>query len=170
MTTWATKPIGWYIAALQDPSSRTRRQAAAALEVLNDRRAVEPLITALDDEDGDVRANVARTLGKIGASDTRVVDPLIAMLRSGDVGDRVMAAEALWRLRAPQAITPLAALLRDDDATVRYIAASALIRPYRRSGATPLTTPGGQHADVYRQAYEMLRTPPPTNPALTLGP
>ena len=42
-----------------------RREAAEALVKIGDKRAVEPLIQALKDEDSDVRGGAARALGKI---------------------------------------------------------------------------------------------------------
>ena len=64
MPTWPNKSADFYLNALAHKDSRMRQQAAAALEVLGDRRAVEPLITLLNkDEKPTVRANAARALG-----------------------------------------------------------------------------------------------------------
>ena len=72
---WPNRSVDAYIDALRASDSRVRRQAAAALEVLGDPRAVEPLIQTLSaDEDGDVRWNAARALGKLGQADA--VGPL----------------------------------------------------------------------------------------------
>jgi HEAT repeat protein len=55
--------------------------AAAALGTIGDARAVEPLITALSNEDLNVRKGAAKALGMIG--DARAVEPLITALKQG---------------------------------------------------------------------------------------
>jgi HEAT repeat protein len=55
-----------------------RHDAARALAQICDRRAVEPLISALGDDDGRLRIVAAEALGDI--RDTRAVEPLIAKL------------------------------------------------------------------------------------------
>ena len=56
--------------------SRKRRAAAEALGQLGDKRAVEPLIAALQDDVENVRQAAAEALGQLG--DERAVEPLIA--------------------------------------------------------------------------------------------
>ena len=70
--------------------------AAEALGKIGDKRAVEPLIKALEDKDGYVSQHSARALGKIG--DTRAVEPLIELLSDDDWGVRNAAKEALKKL------------------------------------------------------------------------
>jgi HEAT repeat protein len=79
MPTWPNRPAEAYLAALADPDPRVRRQAAAALEVLAERRAVLPLRALLGDPDAGVRANAARALGRLG--DGAIVPALVACLR-----------------------------------------------------------------------------------------
>ena len=66
------------IARLRMPSTEKRLRAAAALGKLEDKRAFEPLVIALTDEDPGVRAEAARSLGML--KDSRAEPPLIAML------------------------------------------------------------------------------------------
>ena len=58
-----------------------RRAAAFGLGWLGDNRAVEPLIEALTDQDGEVRVRVATSLGRLG--DKRAVIPLLVALAFG---------------------------------------------------------------------------------------
>ena len=72
------------LAELKDISEEVpmrRRAAAFGLGWLGDARAVEPLIGALTDEDGNVRVNAAEALGLLG--DRRAVVPLLTALAFG---------------------------------------------------------------------------------------
>jgi HEAT repeat protein len=73
-----------------------REAAAWALRRIGDKRAVEPLIQALRDEDHDVRRAAAEALGTIG--DPRAVEPLIRALRDENWEVRKAAVEALDKL------------------------------------------------------------------------
>lgn len=53
--------------------------AALVVGEIGDPRAVEPLITALGDEDYEVRSTGAKALGKV--RDNRAIQPLISMLK-----------------------------------------------------------------------------------------
>jgi HEAT repeat protein len=76
--------------SLQDPNPRVRAEAAF---LCNDRRAVEPLIAALQDESAVVRYYAALSLGRLG--DKRAEVPLIATLRDRDQCVRECAGHAL---------------------------------------------------------------------------
>jgi HEAT repeat protein len=56
------------IAALREDNPGVREQAAFALGMIGDPRAVEPLVVALSDDDPDVQRCVASALGEIGDS------------------------------------------------------------------------------------------------------
>ena len=73
--------------------------------------AVEPLMAALEDEDGAGRVVAAWTLGEI--RDTRAVDLLIAVLQDGGDGERRACAAALGKMGDPRAVKPLMAALGD---------------------------------------------------------
>jgi HEAT repeat protein len=72
------------------------REAARALAIVNDRRAVESLIRALDNKYYEGRSAAAETLGKL--EDPRAVEPLIRTLRDPYLTVREAAAAALVRL------------------------------------------------------------------------
>src|SRR5665647_721650 len=101
-----------------------RYEAAGALGDLRDASAVEPLITALkNDELSGVRWKAAEALSKIGAP---AVDALIEALRHHDDDVRWKAAIALGEIGDPRAVEPLVTLLFDDDRFVKSHAALAL--------------------------------------------
>jgi HEAT repeat protein len=146
--------------AILNDSKRAEREAArkaaceaavGALGEIGDGRAVEPLITALDnyvpkasaealvkigkpavetliaelqDNNRHVPEQVIEVLSKIG--DTRAVEPLVAALKDQDNDVRKAAAGALGMIGDPRAVEPLVAALKDHDANVRKAAARAL--------------------------------------------
>jgi HEAT repeat protein len=97
----------------RDPS--VRRSAAKALGRIGDKRAVEPLIQALKDENYCVREEAAWALGDIG--DTRAVEPLIQSLKEIDTDRDVRhsAAGALGRIGDKRAVEPLLLALKDKN-------------------------------------------------------
>ena len=104
--------------------SRDRHVAAAAAESLGglgDDRAVEPLITALDD-DVD-REPVIAALGRLG--DPRAVDRLVRVVADGPAWLRDPAVAALVMIGAPAADFFVTTLQADDDA-LRTLAAHTL--------------------------------------------
>jgi len=100
------------IKALSDylTNDRVRQAAADALGQIGDARAVAPLIAALGDRSGDVRATAAGALAKIG---TPAVPPLIALL-GGRGGLGYIAADALAKIGTP-AVEPLIAALKHSE-------------------------------------------------------
>ncbi|HEY3288637.1 MAG TPA: HEAT repeat domain-containing protein [Anaerolineae bacterium] len=127
-----------------------------ALRRIGDLRAVEPLMSLLQDTDNMIRIEAAQALG--GLKDARAVPSLIALLGHGYalssaaaralglIGDsqaveplikmlddyyecgREAAAEALGYLHDQRAIAPLVQTLHDDDHAMRKLAADALER------------------------------------------
>ena len=85
--------------------------------------AVELLITALKDEDSDVRWEAAEILGKI--KDPRAVESLITALKDKDSVLQGRAVEALEKIGKP-AVEPLITALKDEDSDVRWRAAEIL--------------------------------------------
>jgi len=99
-------------------------EAAGALGDIGDPRAVEPLITALkNDEFSGVRWKAAESLARIGPP---AVDALIGALQHSDDDVRWKAAIALGEIGDQRAIEPLIGLLCDEDRFVKSRAASAL--------------------------------------------
>jgi len=142
-----------------------RAAAAQALGQLDNARAVQPLIEALDDDDQSVQQAVARSLQQLAP---KAMDQLIDALRTsrywfrrqkvaetiGRIGEqgpladalshedrhvRRQAAEDLARLGGVQAVEPLAdALIRDEDSYVRRKAAEALGKSGNINAVWPL--------------------------------
>jgi HEAT repeat protein len=100
-----------------------RLSAASALGKLEEDRAVEPLIDALDDR-REVREVAILSLGRIG--DPVAVDALIEKLKDENWDVRSSAAKALGQIGDSRAIEPLIQSLRDKSETVRWLAANAL--------------------------------------------
>lgn len=106
-----------------------RSEAAQALGAIVDKRAVDPLISALSAKRfdgvewtrGSLTAEAAaEALGEIG--DRRAVEPLVSVLKSADgelYRTRHMAAEALGKLDDGRAVEPLLAALRRDQWSLR---------------------------------------------------
>jgi len=86
--------------------------------------AVEPLLSALKDDDWRVRVGAARALGRIG--DSRAVEPLLGALKDDDWRVRVGAATALGRIGDSRAVEPLIGALKDPEVHMRQSAAMAL--------------------------------------------
>ena len=101
-----------------------RRNAAWALGVLDDTRAVPSLIATLTDREAPVRKQSAWALGVI--DDNRAGKPLIDALRDADAEVRETAAWSLGVLDEDAAVTPLMNALKDDQTGVRRQAAWAL--------------------------------------------
>ncbi len=106
------------IAVLSDEneSPAIREGAAAGLGAFSNNCVISPLVAALADNDGDVRASAARALGENalrakGENDIRPVDPLIGVLIADNYPKaRWMAALALrffYDDRALPALLPL---------------------------------------------------------------
>ncbi|MDF2459683.1 MAG: uncharacterized protein K0S79_2099 [Nitrospira sp.] len=142
------------IAALQDDDWAIREEAAVALGVFRDPRAVGPLVGLLRDSDRAVREAAIGALTAIGGpsvpvlglclsdpqlgvqeaassvlasiADERVLDPLIGALGNSDWIVRMHAAKALGRIKAPSTIDPLIPLLQDKVKAVREEVAVAL--------------------------------------------
>ncbi|MBX3010852.1 MAG: HEAT repeat domain-containing protein [Caldilineaceae bacterium] len=115
------------LSALADPAPSLRSEAAHALGMLADPRALPALIERLhQDPEADVRLMAAYGLGLLG--DPNAVAPLIATLEKQEETAKVrgMAAETLGGLYQPTAVAPLIAALQDAAAEVRYWAAFAL--------------------------------------------
>jgi HEAT repeat protein len=111
---------------------RDRRAAANALIEIPDRRALAPLVGALQDDDEAVRRNAALALGEF--ENTRpqsdidaIVEPLIGALADPAPLVRACAASALGRMKSALATEPLDRLRRENaDELVRKTAAAVL--------------------------------------------
>ena len=112
------------IIALKNKDPKVQYDAAEALGDIGDNRAVEPLATALkNDEFSGVRWKAAEALSKIGAP---AVEALIGALRHENDDVQWKAAVALGEIGDPRAIEPLIIQLCDEDRFVKSHAALAL--------------------------------------------
>jgi HEAT repeat protein len=120
----AVRDVRGLIRLLNHRDPDVQYEAAGALGDIRDPGAVEPLVTALkNDEISGVRWKAAEALSKIGAP---AVDALIGALRHDDDDVRWKAAIALGEIGDPRSIDPLLILLCDEDRFVKSHAAYAL--------------------------------------------
>lgn len=119
----AKKDIEGLIKALRHKEANVRAKAAKALGNVGDMRAVEPLITALNDNDSRVEKATTEALLKIGSP---AVEPLLITLRDTEKSVRKAAAKVLGNLRDARAVMPLINALNDKDWDVCKCAAKAL--------------------------------------------
>jgi len=100
--------------------------AAKALCDVGDARAIEPLVSVLEDSGAvSVRAATARALGSVG--DETAIAPLIKALSDEDAGVRAAAATALGSVGDTTALETLDALIEriDEPSEVKEAAKSA---------------------------------------------
>ncbi len=121
-------------AALDDPSAPVR---LAAVEALERRYAVVPLIRALKDADSDVRARAASSLWTLG--DSQALEPLIGALVDDDPTVRGVAAKAVGALDGARGVEALAGVLRDPVWPVRLDGVEALAMTADAAAVEPLT-------------------------------
>jgi HEAT repeat protein len=115
--------IGPLEKALADPDPAVRIVAAGVLGDTGEAAAVEPLIGALRDENGDVRGAAGGALFRMGDV---AVEPLIAATKDADRWVRLYAAGALKYIGNPRAIDALQDLARSGDAEERSVAEDAI--------------------------------------------
>lgn len=101
-----------YCAPLMDEMEAALTAVACALGRIG-ASAVEPLLSALKDDDWHIRVAAATALGRIG--DSRAVEPLIGALKDPEGHMRQSAAMALGQLGDGCAIEPIKAALEGED-------------------------------------------------------
>ncbi len=104
-----------------------RRVAATILGEIGDTRVMEPLLTALRDEDGDTVILAARSLEKIDPNwrESKVAKSAVTSFCRALQGGDVFAARALGVIREKRALEPLMAAL--SNRKTRIEAAKALL-------------------------------------------
>lgn len=143
---WAkSQPVPENIERLRDKDSEIRREAAWQLgyhlnvssgmprplhQQEEDRRAVAALITALADENQEVRVVAVEALGLAGSQAKEAMPSLIQSLQGTDRRLAIAAAEALFKIDPShkEGIPVLSQILTGEDRTVRTSAARALGR------------------------------------------
>ena len=148
--------------ALTSPRRDVRLRAVQALSGMANPHTVEPLITALGDEDETVASVAQRALVRMGEG---AVEPLMTALRDEVVGER--AASALGQVGEP-AIGPLEVLTEDRKSPIltRIWAGNALVGiGERRADVSPLiasiSDPRTPLAERLRAGNELDRTGDP---------
>jgi hypothetical protein len=124
------------IAALKDKNTDTQNIVIESLNNIG-KPAVEPLITAMYNEDPDIIKGSIDALGKIG--DKSAVEDMIFMLKGKDSIIRWKAAKALGRLGDKRAVEPLIDALKDENKIVRWYAAKSLGDIGDKRAVEPLT-------------------------------
>ncbi|MFQ5503410.1 MAG: HEAT repeat domain-containing protein [Planctomycetota bacterium] len=168
----------------RDFDTSVRQAAVVSLGRIGGQATIAPLVSALGDEDWDTRQLALRllldrspfpldavlaelregetrargfaalALALAGIRDSRVVEPLLALLGQEDVTARERAAVALGSLGDERAVPPLLERLQDEAVTVRYGAAKALQQIRER---TALITWETQEAEqVLQSSLESL--------------
>lgn len=100
------------LSSLKSPEWLVRLHAVEALGKTKSPAAVEPLLTALfNDQDSAIKEDAVRALGQIG--DGRAFEFLVQVMR--EPGLRPLAVEALGRLRDGRAVPVLIKVLRRED-------------------------------------------------------
>lgn len=106
------------LVTLRNESHLIRQAATRALGQIGDKRAVEHLISAINEG----RAPMFETIEAL--EKLKAIDPLIALLRDDYVGTRGAAAKALGRSADPRAALPLASAVKDKEKWARSVKAA----------------------------------------------
>ncbi len=127
-------PIATLIKALEGTNTSQRAAACKALAQLGDKRAVEPLLGVLDDDDERVRVAAALALGSFPGE--RVVDTLLEKYYWARPVFRAALARSLGQLGDPVVIPTLIEALLDEDEAVALASGKALSTLTRRNFGT----------------------------------
>lgn len=124
------------LSQLKSKNIETKREAARKLGQLKDRRALQPLLEALNDGQ-DACRDIVWALGKIG--DKRAVTPLIGLLSCDDWRLRGKAAEALGEIGGGEGVVEaLLKTLEDKNDNVHWHVAWALGEIQDKRAVEPL--------------------------------
>ena len=116
--------VGELVRAVNQGSPENAVQAVTILGRIQDKQAVKPLISLLENDQANLRARAAEALGRI--KDRRALPPLINLLRDDDANVRVNAAQALAAMPDIDCLEPLIGALKDSDPDVQLQAICAL--------------------------------------------
>lgn len=120
--------------ALQSEHAEVRADAAEALGLLGDVRALEPLKATLRDPDLAVQGRAAESIAKLGGAE--LGHEFVKFLGDTERRTVIGAAAVLGRMRFSPAIEPLRAMFRTDDELLGKTVAWAL-GELRASSAVP---------------------------------
>jgi HEAT repeat protein/aspartate 1-decarboxylase len=148
-------PIERLIITLKDEHEAVRAAAAHALGVLQNPKAVTPLVEALQDPIWLVRAAVVQALGMLG--EHAPVEPLMLAIHDEDESVRVAAVCALATMRERVSVEPLLITLQDNAWQVREMALFALGTCGRDIPETALTLALHDEVGSVRSAAHFLQ-------------
>ena len=117
--------VGKFIKQLDSPDFRQRAVAADSLGYTGSKRAVMPLVDAIQDRFWEVQEKASESLIKFGAPS---VEPLIPVLQHRKKEVRTIVAITLGRIGDSRAVEPLIPLLTDFEIDVKIAAVEALGR------------------------------------------
>ena len=118
---------GWLVPFLEtDPAPEVRQCAALGLAGRPDESATQPLVRALNDEDGMVNTLAANALVKIGGA---AVTSLIEVVENNQAQSaRIHALRALAEIKDHRAIPIMMKVMGEDSALLRHWAQEGLER------------------------------------------
>lgn len=107
-----------------DPDWTIRNRAAEALGKINDPRAIDGLMAALEDPHEYVRSHAFTALGNLQSN--KPIELLIRKLEDPDSKTRLASAVTLTRLGSDSALNLLISMLKNVDPITRWTSAEAL--------------------------------------------
>jgi HEAT repeat protein len=120
-----TDQVSVAIQRLHDADPSVSYQAAQALGLLGDVRAVEPLIAVLRGNNFSLKCAAAESLGKL--KDPRAFEPLSVLLWKGEGELQIKAQEALTEM-GPMVVEPLCRILLAQNDPRRFFVADLLTK------------------------------------------
>ncbi|MFC1668307.1 HEAT repeat domain-containing protein [Chlamydiota bacterium] len=122
--TMAEKSFNMTIRALNDENPQVRLYAAGLLGLIEDTRAISPLMNHLQDPDKEVQKYVILALGWIRSP--QATNQLLEKLHDKDPKIRMRSILSLALIKDPIAVPPLIEMLKDSDPVVKNSAIEAL--------------------------------------------
>ncbi|PAX60640.1 HEAT repeat domain-containing protein [Brunnivagina elsteri] len=132
--------IEYLIPLLNHPTSSVCIGATEFLIKICDKTTVHLLMTALQDENSEVRWRVAEVLAQIGTEASPTINSLITALQDENSEVRWRVAEALGNIGNETAVNPLITALQDENSEVRWRVAEALGNIGNEAAVNPLIT------------------------------
>ncbi len=143
-----SRAAGSLFVSLLDEDKRVRDAAIKVLNKFGD-VIIPPLVSALHDDDNNIREEGVRALGEV--RDPRVIDPLIIALKDRNYHVRHEAVRTLGRLKAQRAVNSLIESLWDEEQEVRIVAIEALENIGDSRAVEALVTILNEDDDVLRR-------------------
>lgn len=160
------KGIDHYQRELTSPSPEKRMKTARSLGGVKEFRAVELLVSALQDPASEVREAAAHSLGRLG--DTTAVQPLVRTLEDSDNGVRQAAGASLMDLGDPRGLGPILSALNDPkQEDPNETVALRILETYNGMELLARTLKEQPDVEVRRLAVLVLTCAGPDDPVVT---